>query len=236
MTDATLAALAPRRRVPEWIVPASLILLSLVPMTAGAFRIAELGSGPVITEENARFVHSPIPVIVHIVGSSVFLVLGALQFAPSLRRHRWHRFAGRIAAPAGLASALSAIWMTLAYVIPPPAGPALAWMRLILGTAMAAGIVVAFFAIRRGDVATHRAWMIRAYAIGIAAGTQVFTFLPYTLFLGRPDTAMHSVLMAAGWAINLAVAEVVIRRGRRRGSQRRAPSKSPTAAVGAPLR
>ena len=53
--------------------------------------------------------------IVHIIGSSVFLLLGALQFVPSLRRRRWHRIAGRIVAPAGLASALSALWMTLFY-------------------------------------------------------------------------------------------------------------------------
>ena len=54
--------------------------------------------------------------------------------------------------------------------------------------------------------------MTRAYAIGLGAGTQVFTFLPWTLVFGAPDEAMHAVLMGAGWVINLAVAEVVIRR------------------------
>src|SRR4029453_15041294 len=73
-------------------------------------------------------------------------------------------------------------------------------------------IVVAFVAIRRGDVATHSAWMTRAYAIGLGAGTQVFTFLPWTLVFGAPEQAMHAVLMGAGWVINLAVAEGVIRR------------------------
>ena len=38
---------------------------------------------------------------------------------------------------------------------------------------MAIAIVVAFLAIRRGDVRTHSAWMTRAYAIGLGAGTQV---------------------------------------------------------------
>ena len=32
-------------------------------------------------------------------------------------------------------------------------------------------LLVAFRAIRRGDVAAHRRWMIRAFAIGIAVGT-----------------------------------------------------------------
>ena len=40
---------------------------------------------------------------------------------------------------------------------------------------MAASIVLGFTAIRRRDIAAHRAWMIRAYALGLGAGTQVFT-------------------------------------------------------------
>ena len=202
----------PRRRRPEWLAPAGLIALSLVPVAAGAFRLTDLAVGTTVTPENARFFASPVPVVVHIVSSVVFLVLGALQFAPSLRRRRWHRLAGRVLAPAGVLSAGSAIWMTLFYAMPAVNGPARYVMRLGFGTAMAAAIVVAFVAIRRGDVRTHSAWMTRAYAIGLGAGTQVLTFLPWTLVLGAPDQAMHSVLMGAGWVINLVVAEVVIRR------------------------
>ena len=207
-------------------------MLSLVPMVAGSARLNQLAAGGAVTSENARFFDSPIPVIVHIVGSSLFLLLGALQFAPSLRRRRWHRLSGRIVAPAGLASALSALWMTLFYDMPSSVtGPGLAALRLALGAAMAAAIVVAFLAIRRGDVATHSAWMTRAYAIGLGAGTQVLTFLPFTLLVGTPSRPMHTVLMAAGWAINLAVAEVVIRRRARAAT----PAPTPAAAAGAHL-
>lgn len=201
---------------PEWLAPAGLIVLSLVPILAGAMRLTELTSGAAVTAANARFFDSPVPVVIHIIGSSTFLLLGALQFAPSLRRRRWHRIAGRIVAPAGLASALSALWMTLFYQLPASNGPALFVMRIGFGTTMAIAIVLAFLAIRRGDVRTHSAWMTRAYAIGLGAGTQVFTFLPWTLFFGEPGQAMHAVLMGAGWVINLAVAEVVIRRRARR--------------------
>jgi uncharacterized membrane protein len=219
------------RRRAEWLAPAGLILLSLVPVLAGSMRLTELTSGGTVTAENARFFDSPIPVVVHIVASSVFLVLGALQFAPSLRRRRWHRLAGRVLVPAGLLSAISALWMTLFYDLPAVNGVAMLVMRLGFGTAMAGFIVVAFVAIRRGDVATHSAWMTRAYAIGLGAGTQVLTFLPWTLVFGAPDRAMHAVLMGAGWVINLAVAEVVIRRraargGRGPGSLRRSGATS----------
>lgn len=210
----------PRR---EWLAPTGLILLSLVPVLAGSMRLSELASGGTVTPENARFFDSPVPVVVHIVASTMFLLLGALQFAPSLRRRRWHRLAGRVLVPAGLLSALSAIWMTLFYDLPAVNGVALFVMRLGFGSAMAAGIVFAFLAIRRGDVVTHSAWMTRAYAIGLGAGTQVFTFLPWTLVFGAPDEAIHALLMGAGWVINLAVAEVVIRR---RAARRGGPSRS----------
>lgn len=223
----------PRGARPEWLVPAGLIALSLVPMIAGSARLTQLASGAAVTAENARFFDSPIPVIAHIIGSSVFLVLGALQFAPSLRRRRWHRIAGRIVAPAGLVSALSALWMTVFYEMPASVtGPGLAAVRIVFGTAMAAAIVVAFVAIRRGDVRTHSAWMTRAYAIGLGAGTQVLVFLPYTLLAGTPAPLTHTLLMTAGWVINLAVAEVVIRRRARAGRRR---ARAPLAASGARL-
>lgn len=201
-------AVKPRR---EWLAPTGLILLSLVPVAAGASRLTQLTTGAV-TAENTRFFDSPVPVVVHIVSVTVFSLLGALQFAPSLRRHHWHRRAGRIVAPAGLLAALSGIWMALFYALPAHDGEALLVMRLVFGTAMAASIVIAFIAIRNGDVRTHSAWMTRGYAIGTGAGTQVFTLLPWVLIAGPPDEATHAVLMGAGWVINLAIAEVVIRR------------------------
>lgn len=230
MTTATAGPRTAKRR-PEWLVPAGLIALSLVPMIAGTARLTELSTGAAVTPDNARFFDSPIPIVVHIVGSSLFLVLGALQFAPSLRRRRWHRIAGRIVAPAGLASALSALWMTRFYELPSSVtGPGLSVLRIVLAIGMAAAIVAAFLAIRKGDVATHSAWMTRAYAIGLGAGTQVLVFLPFTLALGTPTRVMHTVLMAAGWAVNLVVAEIVIRRrarGRADTARAAAPARAP---------
>ncbi|MFF2487194.1 DUF2306 domain-containing protein [Microbacterium sp. NPDC058062] len=232
MTTATARPRATRRR-PEWLVPTGLIALSLVPIVAGSARLTQLTTGATVTAENARFFDSPIPVVAHIIGSSVFLVLGALQFAPSLRRRRWHRIAGRVVAPAGLVSALSALWMTLFYDMPAAVtGPGLAAVRIVLGAAMAGAIVVAFVAIRRGDVRTHSAWMTRAYAIGMGAGTQVLVFMPYTLLVGTPAPLTHTLLMTAGWVINLVIAEVVIRRRARAGRRR---SGAPMAATGARL-
>ena len=72
-------------------------------------------------------------------------------------------------------------------------------------------IVLGFIAARRRDFARHRAWMIRSYAIGIVAGTQVFTLGFGGVVFGTGDLTT-ALLLAAAWAINLAVAEWVIRR------------------------
>src|SRR5262245_54102460 len=90
----------------EWLVPLGLLLLSIVPVIAGAARMVELTGGAEVTASNARFFTSPIPVAVHIISVTIYSMLGAFQFAPALRRggNRWHRRAGRILVPAGLAA------------------------------------------------------------------------------------------------------------------------------------
>jgi uncharacterized membrane protein len=206
---------------PQWLVPAGLIVLSIIPVLAGALRLTELMGGAEITAKNARFFASPMPVGVHIVSVSVYSLLGALQFVPSLRRGRpgWHRIAGRILVPAGVLVALSGLWMTVFYPRPVGDGEVLLVVRLIVGSAMLASIVLAVIAIRRRDIPSHSAWMTRAYAIALGAGTQVLTLLPWSLLVGTPDELPHTVLMTAAWVINIAVAEYVIRRPAHRSNR-----------------
>ncbi|MET7808664.1 DUF2306 domain-containing protein [Micromonospora chersina] len=198
----------------DWLVPTGLIMLSAVPVIAGAARAAELTGGATVTPDNARFFASPVPVLVHIVGASLYCLLGAFQFAPGFRRRRpgWHRLAGRLLIPCGLAAALSGLWMTLLYPRPPIDHVLVTPMRLVFGTAMFCCIVLGFAAIRRRDVPRHRAWMARGYAIGLGAGTQVLTHLPWMLLAAQPNGIGRAVLMLAGWVINLAVVEGALRR------------------------
>jgi hypothetical protein len=74
--------------------------------------------------------------------------------------------------------------------------------------------------------------MIRAYAIGLGAGTQAFTHLPWLLLVGQPGVGTRAILMDAGWVINLVFAEWIIRRRPRRRSP--APAIPPGTPVGAP--
>lgn len=197
-----------------WGVPAALILLSIIPLTMGAFRLIELAEGAVITPANARFFASPLPVVLHIVGAFVYAILGAIQFMPITRRRgaRLHRLIGRLLVPVGLVVGLSGVWMTLFYPRPAASSDLLYAFRILFGSAMVVSIVLGFVAIRRRDVARHRAWMTRGYAIGLGAGTQVLTLMVGELIAGPPNEMEYALLMGAAWVINLAVAEWAIRR------------------------
>jgi hypothetical protein len=65
----------------KWLV-AALLILSAIPLGAGAVRLSELAGGAAITPANARFFAAPLPVVLHIGGAAVYAILGAFQFAP----------------------------------------------------------------------------------------------------------------------------------------------------------
>jgi hypothetical protein len=203
-------------RRPDWLVPAMLVALSLVPAVAGTSRLAELAGGAEITAANARFFATPLPAVLHILAVIPFSVVGAFQFAPIFRRRRrgWHRAAGRALVVCGLVAGLTGLWMAHFYPWPEGDGDVLHLLRLVFGSAMVLSIVLAVAAIGRRDFAAHGAWMTRGYAIGMGAGTQVLTHLPYFVLVGQPDELARAVMMGAGWAINVVVAEWSIRGAR----------------------
>jgi uncharacterized membrane protein len=229
-----LAGRPSRPRASTWRVPTALIALTIIPVIAGALRVLEIAGGPVTLPTNPRIDASPAPVIVHVAAVALFALLGALQFSAAIRRRRpgWHRRSGRMLVVAGLAVAGSGLWMTLFY--PDAPGGALLWaVRLLVGSGMAASIVLAFAAIRRRDIPTHRAWMIRAYALAAGAGTQLFTQGISGPAFGTSDLP-KALSMSAGWLINIAIAEWIIRRPAIRRRRRARATQARAVVVGAP--
>jgi uncharacterized membrane protein len=196
-----------------WMVPAGLLLLSIVPAIGGTVRVAELASGAE-TAANQRFFDMPFPILLHIFAAVPFSMIGAFQFSAEFRRRyrSWHRAAGKVLVGLGLLVAISGLWMTLAYPWANNDGEAVYVMRLLFGSAMFGSIVQGINAIRLRDFNAHGAWMMRGYAIGLGAGTQVFTHLPYFILVGKPDELWRAIMMGAGWVINVIVAEWVIRK------------------------
>lgn len=220
--DTSPAARALPEHPLERALPWAMLALTLVPALAGTARLAQIAGTPPVTPENVRFLESPVATALHIAGSLAFCLGGALQSAPGLRRRRpdLHRGFGRFLLPAGLVSALTGLWMTWTFPQPPLDGPALSWVRTVAGAGMLAALGLGVRAVVRRDLASHRAWMLRAQAIALGAGTQVLTHIPWFLFPSIQTENVRTALMAAGWAINLAVAEHLVRHGRRIASDR----------------
>jgi uncharacterized membrane protein len=243
LTDGGVASAASRtRRAPRgrsrrpggstWRVPAALIALTGISVTAGSLRVLEIAGGPAVLPTNPRIDASPAPVVVHVAAVALFALLGAFQFSAGIRRRRpgWHRRSGRLLVVAGLVVAGSGLWMTLFY--PDAPGGTLLWtVRLLVGSGVATSIVLAFTAIRRRDIPSHRAWMIRAYALAAGAGTQLLTEGISEPVFGTGDLP-KALSMTAGWLINIAVAEWIIRRPARRRRRRARSAQARAVIVG----
>jgi uncharacterized membrane protein len=210
----------------DWLVPAGLILLTTIPSLAGVLRLVGLAEGTSITRDDAYFYVMPLPVILHILSALPFCLLGAFQFAPGLR-HRWpsfHRLAGRLLVLCGLTAGLSGLWMARFY--PLLQTGLLYSLRMLFGSAMVLSLALGLAAILRRDIARHRAWMLRGYAIGQGASTQALTALIWVLIFGPQSELTRELLMGASWVINLVLAEWIIRRKRGVGCQKQKPLAS----------
>jgi uncharacterized membrane protein len=196
-----------------WGTPAALLLLSVIPVVAGALRLVEVAGGPHLLPANPRLGASPIPLVVHVLASAAYACAGAFQFPRRLRRRHptWHRRAGRVLAVAAMLVAASALWMTL-FSTGAPGGHLLRAVRILVAVTMGAAVVLGVTAVRRRNLPAHRAWMIRAYALALGAGTQTVTQGVGQACFGPGDLSTAWSL-TAGWLINAAVAEWVIHRG-----------------------
>jgi uncharacterized membrane protein len=139
----------------------TLVLLALAPASSA------LSEAAVADEAFAR--HSLLT-MVHIVPGLLFLVLGPLQFVRRLRsrRPRLHRWTGRVVLASGVVVGATALLMTTRMAIGGANETAATMLFAIL---FLVALARAFLAIRRGQVALHREWMIRAFAIGLAITT-----------------------------------------------------------------
>ena len=105
--------------------------------------------------------------LMHIVPGMLFVVLGPLQFVRSLRSRypAVHRWIGRTVLACGVVIGSTALVMSPRMAIGGPIETAATTLFAIL---FLFALGKAFAAIRRGKVALHREWMIRAFAVGLA--------------------------------------------------------------------
>jgi hypothetical protein len=143
----------------------------------------------------------------HISGGTVALLTGPLQFWTGLRQRNltFHRWIGRlfllgvamgISGSIGLAVMASGTWAFEVGLM----GLASAWLVTTF---------MAYYSIRKGLVALHKEWMIRAYVVTFA-----FVFFrilsDYTPMLRlRPENDRDITIAWACWVVPLAVTEMI---------------------------
>lgn len=164
---------------------------------------------------DAGFASRPVLTFLHIVPGFLFMVLGPLQFVPGIRSRylNVHRWFGRIYLVAAVVAGLTALLMGFLIAF---GGPNETVAVTFFSVIFLYSLGRAFLHIRRREVAAHREWMIRAFAVGLG----VATMRPVVaLFFAFTDLGLREVLGIAFWlalGLHLLVAEVWINHTRAR--------------------
>ncbi len=157
-----------------WTITLFLALIGVAIVIRRALHIiapAPAPSGfPEGTALDAGFARHPVLTMVHIVPGLLFIVIGPFQFVRELRRRRpgLHRWMGRIALASGMVIGGTALVMSPQMAI---GGANETAATMFFAIVFLFCLIKGFLSIRRGRVAAHREWMIRAFAIGLAVAT-----------------------------------------------------------------
>lgn len=196
-----------------------LFLLGSIVVLSAVVRLAGMGealSSGVLPEDagDAAYVQHPFIAALHLVPGVTFMLLGPIQFMPGVRR-RWpvvHRWSGRVFVFSGVLVAVTA--MVVSAVFPPVGGLFKSSAVHLFSIAQIVTLGVALRAALRRNIPRHRAWMIRAFAIGLGVATMRLYFIPVFLLFGVPDDFNIGLGMWVGFGVNVAVAELILLRER----------------------
>lgn len=185
--------------------------------------VVEHGYHPATASANPRlaqlagldkiFARHPSLTLIHIVPGLFFMVLGPIQFSRSIRaRHLWwHRLSGRVFVVCGLVIGVSALVMSFA--MPAIGGVNQAAATTLFSILFLFALSKAFWHIRRREIALHREWMIRAFAIGLAVATIrpiVGIFFATSPLTGLTPREFFGMAFWIGFVLHLVAAEAWI--------------------------
>ncbi|HEY6644832.1 DUF2306 domain-containing protein [Povalibacter sp.] len=169
----------------------------------------------------ALLVKSPVAAFSHFIGGALALAVGVFQLNTRLRVRfaSLHRWFGRIYVLAVLFGGIAGF--TLA--VHSTGGPFVQWGFGLLAVSWLGSTFGAYRYIRRRNLAAHRDWMIRSYALTLAAVT-VRLYLPSAQLADLPMAMAYPAIAWLSWVPNLLLAEWIIR-------SRRAPAVLPGSAA-----
>jgi len=146
---------------------------------------------------------------IHVAGSVVALALGPFQFLPALRRSgvKPHRWIGRTYVLGCLVGGGAGLILAAGSSAGPIAtagfgGLALIWIATNL---------LGWRAAVHGRFDVHRRWMIRSWALTLAAVT-LRIYLPLVMIFGLPFLPAYQAISFLAWVPNLLLAELWLRR------------------------
>jgi len=196
------------------LAAATIAVLSVAVAAYAVVAYTVLPIGAVIHPDlrEAFLAHHRVVVYLHVFGAAAALLLGPLQFLPRLRstRPRWHRWSGRVYLVAGVGvGGLTGLVLALAASGGPVARAGFAALALAwLSTGAAA-----LWQVRRGDLAAHRRWVSRNFALAFAAVTLRLE-LPAMVAAGVPVAAAYAAVAWLCWLPNLLAVEAWLARER----------------------
>lgn len=146
----------------------------------------------------------------HVAGAATALLVGPLQFVASLRARRraLHRWVGRVYAVGCLVGGAAGLPLAVGSRAGPVATAGFGLLSLFWLATTALGWRAAW----QRDFASHRAWMVRSFALTLAAVT-LRLYLPASALLPVSLGDAYVAISFLCWIPNLAVAELWPRRG-----------------------
>ena len=205
----TTAAAKPPARTTSWPARIAWTILALFCLGIALYSARYLLHPP---RTPAQALQNPLGVpwlFVHVAGAITALILGSLQFLPALRRGPGppHRWIGRTYVVGCLVGGAAGL------VLAPgsSAGPIASTGFGALAIIWIAVNLLGWRAAVQGRFAQHRRWMIRSWALTLAAVT-LRLYLPLVLVLDLPFLPWYRAISFLAWVPNLIAAELWLRR------------------------
>jgi uncharacterized membrane protein len=186
------------------------------------------GSSPAAALD-AGFAHHSVLTLLHILPGALFLTLAAVQFMPSVRQKHLslHRWSGSSLVVIGLIIGISALVMSYKMNIGGPNETAATTLYAIVFLIC---ISKAYLFARRREIARHREWMIRAYAVALGVATTRPIVGAFFAFRRLTPHEFFGIAFWLGFTLTFMVAEAWIDYTRTHGPDNLAinPSASPS--------
>jgi uncharacterized membrane protein len=191
-----------------------LIALSILSLGVAGYALVVYGFFPlgVLLHPDMRATYAlyPAAIYAHIFGSAVALIIGPFQFWSRLRNERpqLHRWLGRCYLLVGVGiGGSTGLFMAFHAFGGVPA-------RLGFGVLAVLWLYTgyrAYRAIRARDIAAHRRWMVRNFALTFAAVT-LRLYLPTAMVSGSAFEPAYIAVAWLCWVPNLIAAELIFNR------------------------